>query len=265
MQTAGFAPRQVRLALPTGPWSHRTVSFQRRPREVSEVIDALSADPLWGPRLTLDKVGVHGMSAGGVTGLSVAGAQWRLLNLVQHCQTHAQADESFCFQGAITAEKRQARQAMFDQAKGVPETYLPATLTAWHGGRTAAAGADARPDPRVAAVSLAVPLAAMFSAESQARIVVPVGVVSADQDQVLVPRFHSDHILAHCKTCVRLADLTGGGHFDVLWPWPESVAREVAAAQVRGGLPVAGFDPDRRDRAQDLIVAFHRQPLQGSH
>ncbi|MBW0171505.1 MAG: dienelactone hydrolase [Hydrogenophaga sp.] len=238
-------------------------SMARRPSEVVRVIDALSRDPQWSSRLQLDRVGVHGMSAGGVTGLSLAGGQWRLLNLTQHCNAQAQADEAFCFQGAQTPEKRAERQARFDRAAHWPEFVLPAELKTLHGGRTPTAEQpDPRPDPRVASVTLAVPVAVIFSPESLARIRIPVGVVSADQDEVLVPRFHATRLLTHCKACTQLADLKGAGHFDVLSPWPASVAREVAAQQVRGGLPVPGFDARQREAAHAKIVDFHRQHLQ---
>lgn len=237
-------------------------AFRRRPVEVSQLIDALARDPVWSRRLALDKVGVHGMSAGGVTGIALAGGRWRTLNLVRHCQTHADADEGFCFQGARDGAARSARQASYERARGVPELFLPGELTHWHGGRPVRDNApDPRPDARVAAVSLAVPLAAIFSDDSLAAIRIPVGVVSADRDEVLVPRFHSEHLLRHCQTCTRLAELPGAGHFDVLWPWPEAVAREVAAQQVRGGLPQPGFDPGAREVAHARIVAFHRRHL----
>jgi predicted dienelactone hydrolase len=238
------------------------VSFDRRPGEISQVIDALAKDPQWSARLDLARVGVHGMSAGGVSGLSLAGAQWRMLNLVRHCNANASADESFCFQGAKDGAARAERQANYDRARYVPDLFLPNDLKRLHGGRTPTPdNADPRPDPRVAAVSLAVPLAVIFSAESLARIRIPVGVVSAQRDEVLVPRFHSAHVLVHCTSCTLLADLPGAGHFDVLWPWPDSVAREVATQQVRGGLPVPGFDGRLRTAAHAKIVAFHRQHL----
>jgi predicted dienelactone hydrolase len=237
-------------------------SFQRRPQEVIQVIDALAKDPKWSARLDLSKVGVHGMSAGGVTGISLAGGQWRMLNLVRHCQDNLKADESFCFQGAKDGAARAERQAGYDRPRGVPEVFLPASLKTLHGGRSPSKdSAEVRPDPRVASVTLAVPLANIFSAESLARIRVPVGVVTAQRDEVLVPRFHSGYLLAHCTACTRLADLPGAGHFDVLWPWPEPVAREVAAMQVRGGAPVPGFDGRLREAAHAKIVAFHRQHL----
>lgn len=237
-------------------------SFQRRPREAVAVIDALAADGAWSARLDLSRVGVHGMSAGGVTALALAGAQWRTLNLVRHCQAHGSDDEGFCFQGARSAAQRAERQARFDQARDVPDELLPAELKAWHGGRTPARdGDDPRPDPRVASVTAAVPVAAIFSAESLKRIRVPVGLVAATNDTVLVPRFHSAHALAHCASCESLFVLPGG-HFDVLWPWPEDIARAVAATQWRGGETTPGFDPAHRDRLHDAVVAFHRRHLQ---
>jgi predicted dienelactone hydrolase len=228
---------------------------------VTEVVDALAADAQWGRQLALDRVGVHGMSAGGVTGLTLAGGAWRTLNLIQHCQAHGQDDIGFCLQGATTPEQRAARQASFDSVRGVPAEYLPSTLTAWHGGAGGAPGSDPRPDARIAAVTLMVPVAAIFSAESLARIAVPVGIVSAGRDQVLLPRLHSQHVLSHCKSCTLLMDLPGAGHFDVLWPWPDPIAKAVAAAQVRGGSPEPGFDPAQRDEAYRRLARFMKENL----
>lgn len=236
-------------------------SFGQRPQEALAVLDGLARHPAWGPRLNLDKVGVHGMSAGGTTALSLAGAQWRVLNLIQHCNRSGNDDEAFCYNGAKDGVARAKRQASFEAARYAPEMFLPAELKQWQGGRDLAD--DPRPDPRIAAVTLAVPVAAIYSAESLARVRVPVGVVSASLDQVLLPRHHAEHVLAHCKRCQRLADLPGG-HFDVLWPWPETVARQVAATQVRGGATTPGFDARLRDAAQQQIVQFHLQHLGGA-
>jgi len=238
------------------------VAFQQRPLEVQRLVDALASDPEWSPRLDLARVGVHGMSAGGVTGLALAGAQWRLLDLVQHCNREPEADAGFCFQGAVDPAQRAARAAQFAGARGVPEEYLPAALKQVHGGRSPSADdTDPRPDNRIAAVTLAVPVAALFSTESMARLRIPVGLVRAQQDQVLVPRFHTDHVLAHCRSCTLLADLPGAGHFDVLWPWPPAVARQVAAGQLRGGETNPAFDAALREQAQQRIADFHRKHL----
>jgi predicted dienelactone hydrolase len=96
-------------------------TFIKRPGEVTQVIDALAKEPRWAVRLALDKVGVHGMSAGGVTGLSLAGAQWRRLDLIRHCQNQAQDDEGFCFAGAASGPARTERQAAFDNVGTAPD------------------------------------------------------------------------------------------------------------------------------------------------
>ncbi|MFM7331568.1 MAG: alpha/beta hydrolase family protein [Brachymonas sp.] len=237
------------------------VSFERRPSEIIQVLNALGQDSYWANRLDLSKVGVHGMSAGGVTGLTLAGAQWRTLNVVRHCGEYEKEDEGFCFNGAKEGAARSTREASFKRAQGVPEVFLPSDLKLVKGGRDiSATQPDPRQDARIASVSLMVPLAAIFSEESLARIQIPVAVVSAQQDLVLLPRFHSDRVLRHVKTSVQLAKLPGG-HFDVLWPWPESVAKDVAAQQVRGGMPTPGFDAALRESAHEQIVKFHRQHL----
>jgi predicted dienelactone hydrolase len=237
------------------------VAFQSRPAEVSQVVDALAKHPLWSSLLQLDKVGVHGMSAGGVTGLVLAGGQWRTLNLVQHCNRVQELDAGFCFQGAASGKAREERAANFERAKNAPEMFLPAEIKTWRGGlEPSSSSAEVRPDTRIAAVSLSVPLAAIFSETSLARIQIPVGLVTAKNDQVLVPRFHSEHVLAHCRSCQRLADLPAG-HFDLLSPWPEALAKDVAALQVRGGLPTPGFDAKLRDAAFAQIVQFHLKHL----
>lgn len=236
-------------------------SWTRRPAEASRVIDLLASHPAWAQRVLTDRVGVHGMSAGGTTALQLAGAQWSVLSLVRHCQARGDEDFGFCFNGAPGAEAQSARRRQFDGLRDVPEDRVPDGVRAWRGGLAAAAGADPRPDPRVAAVSLLVPVAAPFSADSLARIRVPVGVVSASGDTMLLPAFHSSHVLRHCGTCSPLAELTGGGHMDALAPWPAEVAQAVARQHPRGGDPQAGFDPAVRQRAFDRIATFHRHHL----
>lgn len=233
-------------------------SWASRPGEISRVIDALAAHPNWQARLQLDRVGVHGMSAGGVTALSLAGAQWRVLDLVRHCQAHGDDDFGFCFNGLPNAAAQDARRKQFDSLRNVPEDQLPPTLLTRHGGRSSG---DARPDARVAAVTVSVPVAAIFTADSLARIRVPVGVVTAGRDRMLLPRFHSAHVLRSCPSCSLLADLPGAGHMDLLAPWPADLAQAVARQQSRGGEPEPGFDPVQRQAAFDAIAAFFDQQL----
>lgn len=238
------------------------VSWDTRPKEISRVIDFLAGHPVWGARLQTDRVGVHGMSAGGGTALVMAGAQWSTLQLARHCLDHADDDLGFCFSGLPRADKQAERRAQFERLRGAPDAYLPAELKAWHGGHSPADSSDSRPDPRVAAVSVAVPVSAIFSAESLARIAVPVVVVRAARDQWLLPPWHSDHVLRHCKTCALLVNLEGAAHMDLVSPWPEATARAVAAQQARGGLPAPGFDPAARAAAFQAIATFFVQQLQ---
>lgn len=239
-----------------GPAAWRT-----RPMEVSRVIDFLAAHPVWGARVQTGRVGVHGMSAGGGTALVMAGAQWSTLLLARHCMAQGDDDFGFCFNGLPTAEAQAARRATYQSLRGAPDAYLPAELKAWHGGRSPADSSDPRPDPRVAAVSVAVPVAAMFSTDSLARIAVPVAVLRADKDQMLLPRWHADHLLRHCSHCTLLAQLDGAAHMDLVSPWPETIARAVAAQQARGGLPEPGFDARTRAAAFQAVAAFFKQQL----
>ena len=129
------------------------------------------------------------------------------------------------------------------------------------GGGHGSGAADPQPDPRVAAVSLAVPLGAFFSAESLARVSIPVGLTTAGNDLVLVPRFHSERVLELCKTCRRLSSHPSAGHFDWLTPWRQAVAQTVAATQMRGGLPTSQFKAAERQMALDANAVFFAQSL----
>ena len=234
-------------------------SFITRPQEVTATLDALAAHPGWQARLKLDRVGVHGMSAGGVTALSLAGARWTVWNLLQHCNT--QDDLGFCYAGLPTPAAQAERRARFEQAKGLPLAQAPAALTQEHGGRPAAAGGDPRPDARVAAVTLAVPVAAIFSASSLAAVRVPVGVVSAGADTMLPAAWHSGHVLKACGVCQPLALLPQASHFDLLGPWPEPMARQVGAQHPRGGQLNPAFNPAERQAAWDAVATFMQQRL----
>jgi predicted dienelactone hydrolase len=239
-------------------------SWKTRPQDVSETIDAVARDPALAALVDTRRVGVHGMSAGGVTGLVLAGAQWRMLDLVQHCAQHQSEDIGFCLNGLGGKTWPQLqRTTQFFMAKVLTESNAPDNLKVVHGGNAQATGQghDTRPDPRVAAVSLAVPVGVIFTPESLARIRIPVGLSTAGSDSVLLPRFHSQHVLKHCTPCTTLSDHPQAGHFDWLSPWPASVAQTVAAVQMRGGLPNPAFNDADRQKAFDQIALFFQQKL----
>ena len=234
-------------------------TWTTRPAEVTAVIDALAAHPQWRSALQLDRVGVHGMSAGGATALTLAGARWRMLGLLQHCGVQFDADPGFCFNGLTDPAAQAQRKAQYLSVKGVPEAFLPANLKTWNGGKDSEA--DPRPDTRVVSVSATVPVSAIFSEESLARIKVPVGIVAAEADTMVKPAFHSQFVLKHCKACALIDSVPGASHLDMLHPWPENIAARTAQAQPYGAEVNINFDHTRRLAAYAKLAQFHRKNL----
>jgi predicted dienelactone hydrolase len=183
-------------------------SWKRRPQEVSRAIDAVAADARFGPLLNLDKVGMYGMSAGGHTALSLAGGRWSPALMKAHCEAHIAEDFQSCV-GLATS----LSGGIFDGLKKTVAMWMiRAKLddTAWY----------SHTDPRIAAIVAGVPYAADFDTASLAAPKVALGLVTARQDKWLIPRFHSDPVLAACAKCERVADLATGGHGALLSPAP---------------------------------------------
>jgi len=237
-------------------------SWQTRPKEISEAIDAVAADALWQGRVDTKRVGVHGMSAGGVSALSLAGAQWNMRSLIDHCNTRMDADIGFCLNGLGQDRLQVAkRRAQYLLGGVTPNFMQPAYLSELHGGLAKGNNNERRPDTRIAAATVLVPVVAPFTAESLQAINIPVGVVSAGQDQLLVPQFHSDYLLSQCTRCEGLAQVQLSGHFDWLSPWPDAIAQQVGALQMRGGYPTAGFSAAQRQNGFDAIATFFQERL----
>ncbi len=222
------------------------VAWQRRPAEVSRAIDAVARDPRFAPLLATDKVGVYGMSAGGHTALSMAGGRWSPAGLPRHCEANIAQDFPACV-GLAT----QLRADWLD----APKIWAALWLLRW---RFTDAGPRTHADARVRAVVAAVPYAADFDMSSFADPPVPLGLVRAGADKWLAPRFHSDAVLAACKSCERVADLPTAGHGALLSPPPPNLP-EPAASLLNDppGFDRAGLLPPV-DRA---IAAFFRKHL----
>ena len=216
------------------------VSFARRPREVSAAIDAIAQDVRFAPLLQLDRVGLFGMSAGGITGLALAGADWSVATLMNHCAAHLVDDAGFCLYGARSAQEAAERAKAYSNP-------LPARAADLLGGALVH-------DARIAAVALAVPAASIVTASSLAAIRIPVGLVEADNDQILNPRLHSGYVLASCRTCSQIDAMSGAGHFDTLSPWPDTIAQAMARAP--GGQRHPAIDDARRQQTYDAVSAF---------
>lgn len=184
-------------------------SWTVRPAEVSRAIDAVGRDARFAPLLKLDKVGVYGMSAGGHTALSMAGGRWSPAAFKQHCEAHLAEDFQSCV-GLIT-------RLTGGPLDGLKKWAALAVIR--H--RFDDANPRAHADARVAAVVAGVPSAADFDMASLAAPRVPLGLITAQQDRWLVPRFHSDRVLEACRPrCEHIADLPTGGHGALLSPPP---------------------------------------------
>ncbi|MES2385744.1 MAG: dienelactone hydrolase [Pseudomonadota bacterium] len=231
----------------TDPSSPGPDSWRQRPAEVSRAIDAVARDPRFAPLLALDKVGMYGMSAGGHTALSLAGGRWSPAQLARHCEAHIAEDFHTCV-GLTT----RLTGGMFDGLKKTVSLFVirqKFSDSTW----------QVHAEPRIRAVVAAVPLAADFDMASLAAPRVPLGLVTAQQDQWLIPRFHSAQVLQACKTCELLADLPTGGHGAVLSPPPPLDKLSPIARDLLLGPP--GFDRGELPAVYRKITAFMRRHL----
>ncbi len=142
--------------------------FAERPRQASQVLDALLKAPEWKDRIASDargpRAGALGHSAGGYTVLALAGAQPDVSRIATHCRDYQADDPIFCGIGHPTGSAN------------------PATA-----GGTGPSVADAR----IRAVVAMAPVGVVFGPGAFADVRVPALVYSADKDRFLVPRFHA--------------------------------------------------------------------------
>ncbi len=220
-------------------------SWKRRPAEVSRAIDTIAATPRLAALLSLDRVGVHGMSAGGHTALTLAGGRWSPHVLRRHCETHLDTDFHACV-GTLLELRGGALDGL---KKAVVRAALPFAMgdTRWY----------AHQDPRIAAIVAQVPLAADFDLDSLKQPRVPLGIVQAGRDAWLAPHLHSGAVLRACTGCTLVADLPGAGHASFLSPQP---VVDGTAGRLLADPP--GFDRALVPQVHARIVAFFRQHLE---
>ena len=166
--------------------------FTQRPRQVSQVIDALLSDPAWGTRIAGDargpRIGAVGHSAGGYTVLALAGGQADPARIGTHCAAHRGDDPIFCGMGR-TVPAADATPA------SAPVPLVPAVT-----------------DVRVRAVVALSPLGVVFSAPSLAAIGIPTALYVAEKDRFLVPRFHGEWIAGNMPGAA-FHRVAGAGHY----------------------------------------------------
>lgn len=220
-------------------------SWKRRPAEMSRAIDAVAADARLAPLLSLDRVGVFGMSAGGHTALTLAGGRWSPALLKQHCDAHLDDDFPTCVGLSL-----QLKGDWLDAPKkAVARFVIPRRLddASWY----------AHTDARIAAIVAEVPFAVDFDPASLAHPRVPLGLVRNGRDAWLAPAYHVDAVLRACKACPLVSDLPGAGHGSLLSPPPPKLP-PAAEALLRDP---PGFDRALVPAAHARIVDFFRQHL----
>jgi predicted dienelactone hydrolase len=222
-------------------------SWKLRPAEVSRAIDAVAQDARFAPLLSLDKVGMYGMSAGGHTALVLAGGRWSPALFARHCEAHITQDFPACA-GLITGLKGNFLDGLKQSVVRSVIRYRFDDAT-WY----------THADPRIQAIVAGVPFAADFETASLARPRVPLALVTAGRDKWLAPQFHSGPVLQGCKSCEHIADLPTAGHGALLSPLPPLDKLGPIAADLMGDPP--GFDRSQLPQVDRKIVAFLRAHL----
>ncbi|MES2584801.1 MAG: dienelactone hydrolase [Pseudomonadota bacterium] len=220
-------------------------SWAIRPQEVSRAIDAVGRDARFAPLLSLDQVGMYGMSAGGHTALTMAGGRWSAAGFKQHCEANLVEDFQTCV-GLLT----RLTGGIFD---GIKKWVALAVIRHRFDDTTP----HTHTDPRVTAVVAGVPAAADFDMATLVTPRVPLGLVTAHGDRWLIPRFHSDRVLQACSTCEHVADLPTAGHGALLSPLPPGLTGLVGDMLN----DPSGFDRSQMAGVDQRITAFFARHL----
>jgi predicted dienelactone hydrolase len=224
-------------------------SWERRPAEASEAIDWMTRHPVYGAALKQDArgplTGVYGMSAGGVTALTMAGGVWSHARFRDHCLANMAQDFGTCV-GLSTQLTGSAADSL---RIGIAKTV--------HRSRFSDETPRRHQDSRVRAVVAAVPMAAPFHMESLAKPTVPVGLWIAGQDTWLVPRFHAEAVVKACASCRVVINDATAGHGSSLSPWPQELAASITPMLV----DPPEFRRDTLPGQYARIVAFFAEHL----
>ncbi|MBM5572673.1 MULTISPECIES: alpha/beta hydrolase family protein [Deefgea] len=220
-------------------------SWKARPHEISSAIDAVAQDSRFAPTLKLDQVGMYGISAGGLTALTLAGGRWAPAKMVQHCNAHIRDDFNAC-----AGTFFQLNGGMWDWLK----IAIVKFILRW---RFNDAQWQSHTDPRITAIVAGVPYGVVFDLNSLVQPKIPVALITARQDVWLHPQFHSDPIIRACQTCTVLHDFETGGHGALLSPIRSPL--EGLVAQLVGD-PI-GFDRQETALVNQKISRYFQQRL----
>lgn len=199
-----------------------------RPMQVSAALTAALADPLLSPHIDADRIGFVGFSAGGATGLILAGAKPDLGRLEAYC-TKRQAAGHVC--------EAQGRFRM-----DYPELGPLA-------------------DPRIRSFVLLAPLSVVFSSEELRTVKAPALVFVGDKDEELAPEDNALVLQRDLLPETKVEVIPEAGHFTFLAPCAPELTRAMPALCVdRRGVDRAAL----HQRINADIVAFFATTLESA-
>ncbi|ELC7323623.1 alpha/beta fold hydrolase [Stenotrophomonas maltophilia] len=171
-----------------------------RADDLRAALAAVQADPVLGPHVDTDRLGVIGFSAGGYTALLAAGARPDLQRLLAFCRAHP--DDGVC--------RPQQETATHTMDARVAAASSPA-LSPWISHAN-----DSRAIPGVRAVFLLAPaIVQAFAFEQLSSLRQPVSIVLGEADTVAPPQRNGEaaQALIPGAALQRLPDV---GHYDLL-------------------------------------------------
>jgi len=170
-----------------------------RATDMSEVLDATLADPVFGPRIDQARIGALGFSLGGYTVLELAGAR-----------THLQAFEAFCRSPQADAICLPPESKKLTGGATLNAAPTPAMM------ESMAHSGDAYRDPRIKAVfAIAPALGEAFDTTSFADVSIPVALAAGTADTTAPPATNVQRIAGFLPQASLLM-LPGAAHYTFL-------------------------------------------------
>lgn len=160
-----------------------------RATQISALLSGVLADTRFGPAIDRDRIGVAGFSAGGYTSLLLVGANPDFDLIHPYCRRHPLDGELCGFLG------------LFRRIPANPEK-------------------GALRDSRIRAAFVMAPLAIFFDQQALAAIEVPVFLVYAGDDRVLIPGENGARIMPFLGSIAGYRVVAGADHYVFLAPCP---------------------------------------------
>ena len=190
-------------------------TWKIRPSEMSAAIDSLQRDPRFASLIDFNQVGAYGSSAGGLKVLTLAGGQWSPANFKRFCSANMKENFPACMGLIFTLHGD-----MWDSLKIAVARIAHSLL---FNDETM----QSHNDPRIKAIIASMTMAAPLDMVSMTKPRIAVGLIQADLDAWLAPRYHVGALRAGCGNCTIVADMPSAGHGSLLSPWPKALAQSI--------------------------------------